>query len=491
MNTHATLSRYISATRLRLDDLASRARGVGDADRPIVQESLIHLASTLEELRVSEEELRAQAESLASSRSEVDAELRRYRDLFVQAPDAYVLTDPSGLIREANRAAGALLGMREDHLAGTPLVVLVREEDRSEFSRRLPWIRETERLSGWNLSLTTREGRTVRVEVSVSAAREGEGAGPGLRWAFREATVFREAPVRTPEPSAPVPVPEAEPQPTLAPVAPGGPHRVADPAWCDALLLEAGRMADSSTRVAADKLAGLFRGSLALALYVGLVRPGDRIPGIREVARVTRLNHKTVARVYRALEGEGVLEVRDRSGVYVGRQGWTDRHAADGTEAWAVDVLTEAWRRRIGIAGLPELVRRWTASIPLRCACVESDPTRRAALCAQLREAFGLECVPVALDPAQEGAVGGLAEAVGAVDFVVSTPFHAGRLRALARSLRKPLVVATARLQTPPGEPSAPPELNPETARSISETMVLLNLERVGGGDLAVVEPGA
>lgn len=489
MKTLGNITRYIEATSSRLDDLAVRARSVTDVGRPLVQESLIHLASTLEELRVSEEELRSQADTLAASRFDIEAELRRYRDLFQQAPDAYLATDSEGVIREVNHAAAAMLGARTEYLAGKPLAVFVHEEERRGFRRQLAWVRETRKLAGWQLRLVSRSGAVLQLEASVSAAAEVNGDAE-LRWVLREAAP-RAALQAAPVPGAPVQqalvvIPQASaPQAMLQalPVEPetADPHRMADPAWCEALLDEAARTVNPASRASAERLAALFRGSLSLALYLGMLRPGDRIPGIREVSRATALNHKTVARAYRTLQKEGVLEVRDRSGVYVAALGWTDRRPAGDMETWATETLTEAWRRRIGIPALPEVVRRWTAAAPLRCACVEADPARRAALCEELAGAFGFECVPVAPDDA--------AAAVGGADLVVTTPFHAAGLRPLARAQGRPLMVATAGAQPaipwPAGADAtgAPlPRLTLDTARSISETVVLLSLERAPDG---------
>src|SRR5256885_15870105 len=59
------------------------------------------LFGALEELRVADEELRVQNEELAASKHAIDAERLRYRELFDFAPDAYLVTDVHGTIREA------------------------------------------------------------------------------------------------------------------------------------------------------------------------------------------------------------------------------------------------------------------------------------------------------------------------------------------------------------------------------------------------------
>src|SRR5262245_26976966 len=63
----------------------------------------------LEELDVMWEELQGQAELLTR-------ENQRYAEFFEHAPDAYVVTDAGGNIREANRAAGELLGVARGSL---------------------------------------------------------------------------------------------------------------------------------------------------------------------------------------------------------------------------------------------------------------------------------------------------------------------------------------------------------------------------------------
>lgn len=53
------------------------------------------------------------------------------------------------------------------------------------------------------------------------------------------------------------------------------------------------------------------------AVEVGALRPGDRLPPIRKVAEELVVNPNTVARVYRELEHEGVIELRQGAGAFV------------------------------------------------------------------------------------------------------------------------------------------------------------------------------
>ena len=60
------------------------------------------LKAALEELRGAEEEMRQQNEELSSTRLQLDLERRRYQELFDFAPGAYLVTDLSGIVRQAN-----------------------------------------------------------------------------------------------------------------------------------------------------------------------------------------------------------------------------------------------------------------------------------------------------------------------------------------------------------------------------------------------------
>ncbi|HEX5707121.1 MAG TPA: GntR family transcriptional regulator [Pyrinomonadaceae bacterium] len=60
----------------------------------------------------------------------------------------------------------------------------------------------------------------------------------------------------------------------------------------------------------------------------GALRPGDQLPAIRKVAEELVVNPNTVAKVYRELEHEGVIELRHGAGAFVAERG----RVASGTD---------------------------------------------------------------------------------------------------------------------------------------------------------------
>jgi GntR family transcriptional regulator len=53
------------------------------------------------------------------------------------------------------------------------------------------------------------------------------------------------------------------------------------------------------------------------AIETGALRPGEQLPGIRPLAEELVVNPNTVAKAYRELEHEGVIELRQGAGAFV------------------------------------------------------------------------------------------------------------------------------------------------------------------------------
>jgi GntR family transcriptional regulator len=80
------------------------------------------------------------------------------------------------------------------------------------------------------------------------------------------------------------------------------------------------------------------------AIETGAVRPGEQLPGIRPLAEELVINPNTVAKAYRELEHEGVLELRHGAGAFVSpkaaaRKLATRLRAGQGVVAAAVEQL--------------------------------------------------------------------------------------------------------------------------------------------------------
>src|SRR5262249_12018768 len=59
---------------------------------------------------------------------------------------------------------------------------------------------------------------------------------------------------------------------------------------------------------------------LTVLIRQGALKPGDRVPSVRETSRERGMSPATVIHAYELLEGQGFIETRPRSGYYVGTQ---------------------------------------------------------------------------------------------------------------------------------------------------------------------------
>jgi len=65
------------------------------------------------------------------------------------------------------------------------------------------------------------------------------------------------------------------------------------------------------------------------AIETGALRPGEQLPGIRPLAEELVINPNTVAKAYRELEHEGVIELRHGAGAFVSGQSAKGKKATD------------------------------------------------------------------------------------------------------------------------------------------------------------------
>ena len=92
------------------------------------------------------------------------------------------------------------------------------------------------------------------------------------------------------------------------------------------------------------------------AIETGALRPGEQLPGIRPLAEELVINPNTVAKAYRELEHEGVIELRQGAGAFVAAQE-RSKKAADAVRA--AQAIVAAAVRQLHARGITdEEIRR-------------------------------------------------------------------------------------------------------------------------------------
>jgi PAS domain S-box-containing protein len=174
-----TLGAGLRALRESVEEKLRR-QNADDSAKPDQLESL-HRA--LEELRVEWESVQDQSDRLAHDR-------QYYADLFRLAPDAYVVTDSYGTIKEVNEAAQGLLRLSAPRLAGKPLQLFVSDEHRDLFRTSLNALLCQNLASAKTWWGTLRRGEGV-LSIEFTVAAIGDAAGnTRLCWVLRPGTAL-------------------------------------------------------------------------------------------------------------------------------------------------------------------------------------------------------------------------------------------------------------------------------------------------------------
>ena len=180
----ARSSRALQHLRERADELK---------EEPSLLEAVEELATTVEELEVASEELHERNDQLVAARETVEAERRRYRSLFDQAPIPYLTTDVHGVVRESNRAARALLGIRLRRGGGQPLPLLVATDDRFGFRTRVLELAAGTSPQAWEVTFQPPGAAAFTASVEARIWPDRVGAESLILWMVRDVTTARKA----------------------------------------------------------------------------------------------------------------------------------------------------------------------------------------------------------------------------------------------------------------------------------------------------------
>jgi PAS domain S-box-containing protein len=186
----SNLGEKLEIARRRFDELYARSLS-SPGELTLLPEALHELSTSIEELTATAEELKQQNEKLAAMRGLVEAERRHFQELFESAPDGYLVTDTRGIIQEANSNAAKLLHMRQDFLAGKPIIVYLPQPAHASFHQLLARFHQGDQVLSWETEMQPREGAAFHAALTVSAVRELSATDQrpvGLRWLIRDVT---------------------------------------------------------------------------------------------------------------------------------------------------------------------------------------------------------------------------------------------------------------------------------------------------------------
>lgn len=177
-------------------------------------------------------------------------------------------------------------------------------------------------------------------------------------------------------------------------------------------------------------------------LHTGALRPGHKLPSTREVAADLSADPRVVAAAYRALEAEGLVDMRARSGIYLVADSAADVVAQPVT-TWAVESLVAAVAQGLPLHRAATTLRSLASTDSLKVVVAASMSDQVEGLIRELREDFGMEANGVILDAVSR--IDRWPRALERADLVLTTAAHAQRLRRFDRGARRPMLVAGVR----------------------------------------------
>lgn len=158
------------------------------------------------------------------------------------------------------------------------------------------------------------------------------------------------------------------------------------------------------------------------------------------MARERGTDYRMVVAALRGLQYDGLLEIRPRGGIYVGRRAPPPRSSRlPGFGDRLVDLVLDELAVGLPVAAVTERLRHCLDTIGLRAACIECNEDQLDFLSQELQVGFGLDTVTVEINRLR----GEPPLAVRQADLLVSTTFHASDVRRCAARLRKPCVIVT------------------------------------------------
>lgn len=150
------------------------------------------------------------------------------------------------------------------------------------------------------------------------------------------------------------------------------------------------------------------REQLATQIMLGIVsddlKPGQRLPSTRELARRFRIHSNTVSAAYRELERRGWLESRKGSGVYVRPRSADDTRAALLDAPLELDRLISAFLllargQGFSLSQVQARIKHWLGlQPPDHFLVVEPETELRHILVAEIQEASGFPVRGVSLE---------------------------------------------------------------------------------------------
>lgn len=191
--------------------------------------------------------------------------------------------------------------------------------------------------------------------------------------------------------------------------------------------------------VTRDAVAARLRKRIIRGLRSGTLTPGRRLPSARKVGAEFEADHRVVLAAYRQLAAEGLVELRERAGIFVARSG-AALLPSPGID-WLVDVFVQGLTREVPVVDLEGWIRRAIRTRKLRAIVVEGTRDQIAGISRELHEDYGFDASGIdgaeLATPSPE-----LLAEIGRADLLLTTNAFARPVQSLGKRVGVEVIVA-------------------------------------------------
>jgi DNA-binding transcriptional regulator YhcF (GntR family) len=200
-------------------------------------------------------------------------------------------------------------------------------------------------------------------------------------------------------------------------------------------------MDSENAQIGSKSILHVLRKRIVGDLRSGVLEHGDRLPSVREVGEELAVDPRAVLAAYQQLVEEGIVEIRDRSGVYATGAYTREGNATALPKRWILDTIASAIQRDIPPMWLADQIRDALQTRRARAALIECNTDQLESMREELVLFYGMEVVSLSLDNAISGAD---AQKLVDVDVIISAG-HVAEIASIAHAAGKPYVIISVR----------------------------------------------
>ena len=142
----------------------------------------------IDELETNQLVLEAKCQALQQSLEDLEESRNRYAALYDFAPVGYVTFDHKGCIQDINLTGASLIGLERSQLIDVPMIVIVAKSDLKLFLGHLRRCKRTDEKVITELSLATKYGAPVQVQLLSVPDKSDDGCSPVYKTVITDIT---------------------------------------------------------------------------------------------------------------------------------------------------------------------------------------------------------------------------------------------------------------------------------------------------------------